>query len=222
MIHRESQSKASDRFFSRPPRFSFCIPGCSSHTSIFPFSEPSGGASGQATDISIHAKEILRIRESLTNMYAEHCTLEGKGEAREDARGRFGEFLHSGRDGSGGEAGNVTSGRGVTMDRRTLRACTRQCVHSCSVVMLSSPSPPLKRHHAISHACSSLHLERALERDHFMTAQEALDFGIVDKIVERRGKGADGEKGKEKDGESGKDGRKKAGSGRSSEGAGMP
>jgi hypothetical protein len=52
--------------------------------------EPSGGASGQATDISIHAKEILRIRESLTNMYADHCMVEG--EARKDARDRFGEL----------------------------------------------------------------------------------------------------------------------------------
>lgn len=29
-------------------------------------------------------------------------------------------------------------------------------------------------------------IERALERDHFMTAKEALSFGIIDKIVERR------------------------------------
>lgn len=37
------------------------------------FSEPSGGASGQATDIAIHAKEILRIREVLTGIYQRHC-----------------------------------------------------------------------------------------------------------------------------------------------------
>ena len=30
--------------------------------------------------------------------------------------------------------------------------------------------------------------EKALERDYFMTAQEALEFGIVDRIVERRAK----------------------------------
>lgn len=79
--------------------------------------QPSGGASGQATDISIHAKEILRIRELLTDMYAEHCTVAD--ETREQAKDRF---------------------------------------------------------------------ERALERDHFMTAEEALKFGIVDKIVEKRPK----------------------------------
>jgi ATP-dependent Clp protease, protease subunit len=28
--------------------------------------------------------------------------------------------------------------------------------------------------------------ETALERDYFMTAQEALDFGIVDSILEKR------------------------------------
>lgn len=37
--------------------------------------------------------------------------------------------------------------------------------------------------------------EKALERDYFMTAAEALDFGIVDKIVERRAKDEDAELG---------------------------
>ena len=31
-------------------------------------------------------------------------------------------------------------------------------------------------------------VERALERDHFMTAEEALAFGLVDRIVQKRGK----------------------------------
>lgn len=53
--------------------------------------QPSGGASGQATDISIHAKEILRMRELLTEMYAEHCTVAG--EQKADAKDRFGMFL---------------------------------------------------------------------------------------------------------------------------------
>ncbi|KAJ4485471.1 Clp protease-domain-containing protein [Lentinula aciculospora] len=76
--------------------------------------QPSGGASGQASDIAIHAKEILRIRELLTGIYQKHC---GKPE----------ESLGDG----------------------------------------------LKR------------FETALERDYFMTAQEALDFGIVDAILEK-------------------------------------
>ena len=34
--------------------------------------QPSGGARGQATDIEIHAREILRVREILNQIYANH------------------------------------------------------------------------------------------------------------------------------------------------------
>jgi ATP-dependent Clp protease protease subunit len=34
--------------------------------------QPSGGASGQASDIAIHAREILRVRERLNRMYQKH------------------------------------------------------------------------------------------------------------------------------------------------------
>lgn len=34
--------------------------------------QPSGGAQGQATDISIHAEEILKIRKRLNELLAEH------------------------------------------------------------------------------------------------------------------------------------------------------
>ncbi len=34
--------------------------------------QPSGGAQGQATDIEIHAREILAIRERLNKIYVEH------------------------------------------------------------------------------------------------------------------------------------------------------
>ncbi|KAJ3849519.1 Clp protease-domain-containing protein [Lentinula lateritia] len=76
--------------------------------------QPSGGASGQASDIAIHAKEILRIRELLTGIYQKHCAKPEE---------------------------SLTDG--------------------------------LKR------------FETALERDYFMTAQEALNFGIVDAILEK-------------------------------------
>jgi len=79
--------------------------------------QPSGGASGQASDIAIHAKEILRVRHLLTSIYQRHCAKSGEAEA-----------------------------------------------------------VGLKR------------FERALERDYFMTAQEALEFGIVDGILEKRPK----------------------------------
>ena len=52
--------------------------------------EPSGGASGQASDIAIHAKEILRVREQLTKIYQRHCAKDG--EIVEDGLARFGTF----------------------------------------------------------------------------------------------------------------------------------
>jgi len=79
--------------------------------------QPSGGASGQASDIAIHAKEILRIRKLLTGIYQRHCCQAT--ESQEQGLHRF---------------------------------------------------------------------ETALERDYFMTAQQALDFGIVDGVLERRPK----------------------------------
>ncbi|PBK77578.1 hypothetical protein ARMSODRAFT_1012725 [Armillaria solidipes] len=76
--------------------------------------QPSGGASGQASDIAIHAKEILRIRQVLTGIYQKHCAKPGESVSKGLAR-----------------------------------------------------------------------FENALERDNFMTAKEALDFGIVDAILEK-------------------------------------
>lgn len=35
--------------------------------------QPSGGARGQATDIEIQAREILRLRSMLNNAYVKHC-----------------------------------------------------------------------------------------------------------------------------------------------------
>lgn len=70
--------------------------------------QPSGGAQGQATDIEIHAKEILRMRAELNQIYVKHT-----GKKIKD-------------------------------------------------------------------------IEKAMERDNFMNAQEAKAFGLIDVIVEQR------------------------------------
>lgn len=75
--------------------------------------QPSGGAQGQASDIAIHATEILNLRKRLNDIYS----------------------VHSGR--------------------------------------------PLSD------------VERSMERDHFMSAEEARDFGIIDEVVHPRGKKAE-------------------------------
>ena len=35
--------------------------------------QPSGGAGGQSTDIQIHAREIVRTRETLNEIISRHC-----------------------------------------------------------------------------------------------------------------------------------------------------
>ena len=71
--------------------------------------QPLGGAQGQATDIGIQAREILRMRESLNRILAERT--------------------------------------GQSLER----------------------------------------IEKDTERDYFMTAQEGLEYGIIDKIMHKRG-----------------------------------
>jgi ATP-dependent Clp protease protease subunit len=43
------------------------------HSQILIHQPWTGGMQGQATDIEIHAREILRQREELVNIYANHC-----------------------------------------------------------------------------------------------------------------------------------------------------
>lgn len=69
--------------------------------------QPSGGFQGQASDIALHAKEILELKDRLNNIYVKHC--------------------------------------GQDLDV----------------------------------------VEQALDRDNFMTAEQAKDWGLVDEIVSR-------------------------------------
>ena len=84
------------------------------HASIM-VHQPSGGYYGQASDIAIHAKEILRVRKQLNEIYQRHMT------------------------------------KAHTLDE----------------------------------------IERLMERDRFMNVDEALELGIIDKILEKRGEKKD-------------------------------
>ena len=86
----------------------FCLP----HSSIM-IHQPSGGYFGQATDMAIHAKEILRVRSQVNRIYERHLT------AKKDK---------------------------LSLDE----------------------------------------IEKLMERDYFMGANEALEMGIVDEILDRR------------------------------------
>ena len=90
----------------------YCLP----HSSIM-IHQPSGGYFGQATDIAIHAKEILRVRNQLNKIYQRHLT------------------------------GNKE--------------------------------------------WSLEEIEKLMERDYFMGADEALEMGIIDEVLDRRVKPED-------------------------------
>lgn len=47
----------------------YCLP----HSSVM-IHQPSGGYSGQASDIKIHAEEIIRVRRELNEIYRRHLT----------------------------------------------------------------------------------------------------------------------------------------------------
>ncbi len=51
--------------------------------------QPLGGAEGQATDIAIHAREIIRMRESLNGILASHCNRSVEELARDTERDNF-------------------------------------------------------------------------------------------------------------------------------------
>ena len=62
----------------------YCLPN--SRTMIH---QPSGGAQGQATDISIHAEEILKIRQRLNEIMAQHSGRTIEEVARDTERDNF-------------------------------------------------------------------------------------------------------------------------------------
>ena len=51
--------------------------------------QPSGGAQGQATDIEIHAREILDLRQRLNALYAQHTGQSLERIERDMERDRF-------------------------------------------------------------------------------------------------------------------------------------
>jgi ATP-dependent Clp protease protease subunit len=62
----------------------FCLPN-----SRVMIHQPSGGAQGQASDIHIHAQEILKIRERLNHLMAQHTGQSIEQIALDTERDRF-------------------------------------------------------------------------------------------------------------------------------------
>lgn len=62
----------------------FCLPN-----SRVMIHQPSGGAQGQASDINIHAQEILKIRDQLNKIMAENAGKSVEEIARDTERDNF-------------------------------------------------------------------------------------------------------------------------------------
>lgn len=98
-----ARSMGSFLLMAGEPGHRMALPNASLHVH-----QPLGGVQGQASDIRIHAEEMLRTKDRVTRLYAQHC-----GRSYEE-------------------------------------------------------------------------VERDLDRDRFMTAEEALEWGLIDKVLDRR------------------------------------
>ena len=181
----------------------FCLP----HSSIM-IHQPSGGYFGQATDIAIHAREILRIRTQLNRIYARHLTPKEKKEGASldgsKDEGDTDEGLQKNMKknntaaASNQEEGNknkemadeekgagVGSGHEKTATKNTKSSTMddddNNRDHSRSENNTTSDNNKNRRNRI-----SVEEIDKLMERDYFMGAQEALDLGIVDEILERR------------------------------------
>ncbi|EIE77914.1 Clp protease [Rhizopus delemar RA 99-880] len=104
LCHGQACSMGSLLLTAGEPGKRFALPNAS-----IMIHQPSGGAAGQASDIAIHAREILRVRERLNRIYQKHTGI------------------------------------------REIET-----------------------------------VEKMMERDYFMTAEEAVNFGLIDKVLEKR------------------------------------
>jgi ATP-dependent Clp protease, protease subunit len=130
------------------PQKRYCLP----HSSIM-IHQPSGGYFGQASDIAIHTKEILRLRSQINQIYKRHLT------------GSLTPSLASSSSSPNSPPSSTSSS-----DDETNTNPERE------------EAPPKKKRPRIS----ITEIEKLMERDYFMGAQEALELGVVDQILDRR------------------------------------
>ena len=101
-----------------------------------------GGFQGQATDIQIHAKETLELRERMEEIYAEHTGHADRGDLR---RARARPLLHA-RAGEGVRADRQGRLAALQRQRKRLRLKGRHiCLHNASAWMRCSKRSRTRR-----------------------------------------------------------------------------
>ena len=138
-------------------------PGCRAalpHATIM-LHQPSGGASGMASDIVIRSNEIVRLRTQLNQLYLHHIT-HGRALQRENARKNTAEATNTQDDGKTKEG-----------EAKTTRTDS-------------------ERESGVVDPAQLLHeIEGVMDRDTFMTTEQALQFGIIDTILTPRTRDTD-------------------------------
>lgn len=79
-----ARSMGSFLLMAGEPGHRMALPNASLHVH-----QPLGGVQGQASDIRIHAEEMLRTKDRVTRLYAQHCGRSYEGVERDLDRDRF-------------------------------------------------------------------------------------------------------------------------------------
>ena len=127
--------------------------------------QPMGGARGQATDIDIQAREILRMRAKLNEIIHKHTGTPGKRMALPHSR----IIIHQ-----PATEGGYGQGSDIEIQAREILRMRAQMEE---IVSRHSGQPVEK-------------VRRDIDRDKIMTAEEAKEYGLVDTVLTSRKKNA--------------------------------
>lgn len=174
------------------PGMRLCLPNAS-----IMVHQPSGGYAGQASDIAIHAREILRLRKRLNGIYLQH--LNGAIKDRKTVKSK-------GNDRSSSSSSSSSSSQ---VDSTTPTSTTSGSAESQSQSQPldpNAPTPEVVRNNSnrfidldvsqeedliaprrVGIPWTLPDIERLMERDRFLDPEEALQMGIIDRILAKRG-----------------------------------
>lgn len=135
-------------------------------------------AQGQASDVLIQAQEMQRMKDMLVKLYVDHCGQEVD-EVGAHARARVGDAAATReRERNCVEA----SGFRTRIDEEAARS-RRGCMNRGSAAMASDALPPSLPTRAMLPCAFAV---KTLDRDSFMSAEQARDWGVIDAVVARR------------------------------------
>jgi len=156
--------------------------------------QPLGGFQGQASDIEIHAKEILYLKEKLNTIMAEHSGQSLEKVSKDTDRDNF----MSAKDAMDyGLIDKVISSRADkkrfslpnsrVMIHQPLGGFQGQAsdieIHAKEILYLKEKLNTIMAEHS---GQSLEKVSKDTDRDNFMSAKDAMDYGLIDKVISSR------------------------------------